>query len=91
MLSSSFLPEDHLSLPDHPGVYKYFNADKELIYVGKAKSLKKRVSSYFNKNTGVNLKTRRMVKEITQIEIILVDSELDALLLEKQPNQKIST
>jgi excinuclease ABC subunit C len=82
MLSSSFLPEDHLSLPDHPGVYKYFNADKELIYVGKAKSLKKRVSSYFNKNTGVNLKTRRMVKEITQIEIILVDSELDALLLE---------
>jgi excinuclease ABC subunit C len=82
MLSSSFLPEDHLSLPDHPGVYKYFNAEKELIYVGKAKSLKKRVSSYFNKNTGVNLKTRRMVKEITQIEIILVDSELDALLLE---------
>jgi excinuclease ABC subunit C len=82
MLSSSFLPEDHLSLPDHPGVYKYFNAEKELIYVGKAKSLKKRVGSYFNKNTGVNLKTRRMVKEITQIEIILVDSELDALLLE---------
>lgn len=82
MLSSSFLPEDHLTLPDHPGVYKYFNAEKELIYVGKAKSLKKRVSSYFNKNTGVNLKTRRMVNEITQIEIILVDSELDALLLE---------
>ena len=82
MLSSSFLPEDHLTLPDHPGVYKYFNAEKELIYVGKAKSLKKRVGSYFNKNTGVNLKTRRMVKEITQIEIILVDSELDALLLE---------
>lgn len=82
MLSSSFLPEDHLSLPDHPGVYKYFNADKELIYVGKAKSLKKRVGSYFNKNAGVNHKTRRMVLEITQIEIILVDSELDALLLE---------
>lgn len=82
MLSSSFLPEDHLTLPDHPGVYKYFNAEKELIYVGKAKSLKKRVGSYFNKNTGVNHKTRRMVLEITQIEIILVDSELDALLLE---------
>jgi excinuclease ABC subunit C len=82
MLSSSFLPEDHLSLPDQPGVYKYYNEEQELIYVGKAKSLKKRVSSYFNKNTGVNLKTRRMVKEITQIEIILVDSELDALLLE---------
>ena len=82
MQSSSFLPEDHLSLPDQPGVYKYFNEESELIYVGKAKSLKKRVSSYFNKNTGVNLKTKRMVKEIRRIEITLVDSELDALLLE---------
>jgi excinuclease ABC subunit C len=82
MQSSSFLPEDHLKLPDHPGVYKYFNADQELIYVGKAKSLKKRVSSYFNKLSGTNLKTRRMVKEIVKIEITLVDSELDALLLE---------
>ncbi len=82
MQSSSFLPEEHLQLPDHPGVYKYFNEADELIYVGKAKSLKKRVSSYFNKNTGENLKTRRMVKEIRRIEITLVDSELDALLLE---------
>ena len=82
MQSSSFLPEEHLALPDHPGVYKYYNAENELIYVGKAKSLKKRVSSYFNKNTGVNLKTRRMVKEINRIEITLVDSEFDALLLE---------
>ncbi|PZX59701.1 excinuclease ABC subunit C [Algoriphagus ratkowskyi] len=82
MESSSFLPTEHLTLPDHPGVYKYFNVDNELIYVGKAKSLKKRVGSYFNKNTGVNLKTRRMVKEIKRIEITLVDSEFDALLLE---------
>jgi excinuclease ABC subunit C len=82
MQSSSFQPEEHLQLPDHPGVYKYFNEENELIYVGKAKSLKKRVSSYFNKNTGVNLKTKRMVKEIRRIEITLVDSELDALLLE---------
>jgi excinuclease ABC subunit C len=82
MQSSSFLPEEHLQLPDHPGIYKYFNEENELIYVGKAKSLKKRVSSYFNKNTGVNLKTKRMVKEIRRIEITLVDSELDALLLE---------
>lgn len=89
MQSSSFLPEDHLSLPDHPGVYKYFNSENELIYVGKAKSLKKRVSSYFNKNTGVNLKTRRMVKEIVRIEITLVDSELDALLLENNLIKKI--
>lgn len=89
MQSSSFLPEDHLTLPDHPGVYKYFNDENELIYVGKAKSLKKRVSSYFNKNTGVNLKTKRMVKEIRRIEIILVDSELDALLLENNLIKKI--
>lgn len=82
MQSSSFSPADHLTLPDHPGVYKYFNEENELIYVGKAKSLKKRVSSYFNKNTGVNLKTRKMVKEIKRIEITLVDSEFDALLLE---------
>ncbi|MEP1258063.1 GIY-YIG nuclease family protein, partial [Algoriphagus sp.] len=43
MESSSFLPTDHLSLPDQPGVYRYFNEENELIYVGKAKSLKKRV------------------------------------------------
>jgi excinuclease ABC subunit C len=82
MQSSSYLPSEYLSLPDQPGVYKYFNEENELIYVGKAKSLKKRVSSYFNKNTGVNLKTKRMVKEIRNIEITLVNSEFDALLLE---------
>jgi excinuclease ABC subunit C len=82
MQSSSFLPEEHLQLPDQPGVYKYFNEENELIYVGKAKSLKKRVSSYFNKNTGLNHKTKRMVREIRKIEITIVDSELDALLLE---------
>ncbi|MDR7128935.1 excinuclease ABC subunit C [Algoriphagus sp. 4150] len=82
MQSSSFLPTEHLTLPDHPGVYKYFNEENELIYVGKAKSLKKRVGSYFNKNAGVNLKTRKMVKEIRRIEITIVNSEFDALLLE---------
>lgn len=82
MESSSFSPTEYLKLPDHPGVYKYFNEEDVLIYVGKAKSLRKRVSSYFNKNTGVNLKTRRMVKEIKRIEITLVNSEFDALLLE---------
>lgn len=82
MQASSFAPTDYSHLPDHPGVYKYFNEAEDLIYVGKAKSLKKRVSSYFNKNTGVNLKTRRMVREIRRIEIVLVNSEFDALLLE---------
>lgn len=82
MQSSSYSINQYNQLPDHPGVYKYFNETDELIYVGKAKSLKKRVSSYFNKNTGVNLKTRRMVREINRIEITLVNSEFDALLLE---------
>lgn len=82
MQSSSFTTEEYLLLPDSPGVYRYFNELNELIYVGKAINLKKRVSSYFNKNTGVNLKTLKMVKEIKKIEITLVDNEFDALLLE---------
>lgn len=82
MEASFYTPEEYNLLPDQPGVYKYYNESKELIYVGKAKSLKKRVASYFVKNTGVNHKTRRMVREIRQIEITLVNSEFDALLLE---------
>ncbi|MCH7402549.1 excinuclease ABC subunit UvrC [Belliella kenyensis] len=82
MEASFYSPEAYSQLPDAPGVYKYYNEDQELIYVGKAKSLKKRVASYFVKNSGVNYKTRRMVKEIRKIEITLVNSELDALLLE---------
>jgi excinuclease ABC subunit C len=82
LTSSSFQASDYNSLPDLPGVYKYYNAEQDLIYVGKAKSLKKRVSSYFVKGTGLNYKTRRMVKEIQKIEITIVENELDALLLE---------
>lgn len=75
-------PKDVLKLPDNPGVYRFFNDEDTLIYVGKAKSLKKRVSSYFNKQAGVNRKTRRLVSEIQAIEVTLVNSEFDALLLE---------
>lgn len=82
MEASSYTAEEYLSLPDLPGVYKYFNEENELIYVGKAKSLKKRVASYFVKAQGLNHKTRRMVKEIRKIEITIVNSEFDALLLE---------
>lgn len=74
-------PIDLKSLPDAPGVYKYFSKEM-LIYVGKAKNLKKRVSSYFNKQSGSSLKTRKLVKEIDHIEYVIVDSEYDALLLE---------
>ena len=70
------------SLPDSPGIYRYYNRDGELIYVGKAKSLKKRVSSYFNKQSQYNRKTEKLVSEIAKIEFTLTNSEFDALLLE---------
>jgi excinuclease ABC subunit C len=70
------------SLPDQPGIYKFFSEDGKLIYVGKAKSLKKRVSNYFNKNSGVDNKTRKLVSQIRRIEFTIVNTEFDALLLE---------
>ena len=70
------------TLPDKPGVYQYFDLKGKIIYIGKAKSLKKRVSSYFNKDKGVYNKTAVMVRKIFDIRHIVVDSELDALLLE---------
>ncbi len=74
--------EDINKLPDQPGVYKFYNQQHDLIYVGKAKNLKKRVSSYFNRSAGSSRKTRKMVSEITSIEFTIVNSEFDALLLE---------
>ena len=69
-------------LPDSPGVYKYYSSEGELIYIGKAKSLKKRVSSYFNKNQYENKKTAVLVSRIDDIQYTVVDTEFDALLLE---------
>ncbi len=69
------------TLPANPGIYKYFNKSEELIYVGKAKNIKKRVSSYFSKIHSDN-KTRSLVNQIIRIEFIVVNSESDALLLE---------
>lgn len=68
-------------LPETPGVYQYFDKDNTLLYVGKAKNLKKRVSSYFTKEHGNNRLTL-MVKKIVDIKTIKVETELDALLLE---------
>ncbi|WP_291779031.1 excinuclease ABC subunit UvrC [Cecembia sp.] len=82
MLVPAYAVNEYNFLPDQPGVYKFFNVDNDLIYVGKAKSLIKRVSSYFVKGQGIHHKTRRMVREIQRIEITLVNSEFDALLLE---------
>lgn len=70
-----------LSLPEEPGVYQYFNVHNEIIYIGKAKNLRKRINSYFKKNHE-SPKTRILVRNISDIKFILVDSEHDALLLE---------
>lgn len=69
------------TLPTSSGVYQYFDNDEVIIYVGKAKNLKKRVTSYFTK-THENGKTRILVKKIARIEHIVVNTETDALLLE---------
>src|SRR5690606_1441033 len=69
------------TLPNQPGVYQYYDAEGTILYVGKAKNLKKRVSSYFTK-THDNGKTRVLVKKIATIKHIVVETETDALLLE---------
>ena len=69
-------------LPSQPGVYRFINKDGKVLYVGKAKDLKKRVASYFKKSSIPNRKTLRMVWEIATIECTVVNSEFDALLLE---------
>ena len=69
------------TLPNEPGVYQYFDKEDVIIYVGKAKNLKKRVTSYFTKNHE-NGKTRILVKKIVRIKHIVVNTETDALLLE---------
>ena len=77
-----FSRDDYLHLPEKPGIYKFLDEDNIIMYVGKAKSLKKRVSSYFTKTNLDNRKTYRLVSEIRQIEFVIVSSEFDALLLE---------
>ncbi len=69
------------TLPTSPGVYQYYDRDDKLLYIGKAKNLKKRVASYFNKNHD-SYKTTVLVKKIRSIRHIVVETETDALLLE---------
>ena len=69
------------TIPQKPGVYHFYDSDAEVIYVGKAKNLKRRVSSYFTK-THKSLKTKNLVSKITDISCIIVETEIDALLLE---------
>ncbi len=76
------------SLPDNPGVYQYYDKDGKILYVGKAKNLKKRVASYFNKIHD-NAKTNVLVRKIFTIKHIVVTSEQDALLLENNLIKKL--
>jgi excinuclease ABC subunit C len=69
------------ALPQHPGVYQFFDQKGKIIYVGKAKDLKKRVTSYFQKDHADG-KTRTLVKQIVDLQFTVVETEIDALLLE---------
>ena len=77
------------TLPGSPGVYQFFNSDGKIIYVGKAKNLKKRVSSYFTTKNTKSYKINTLVKQISDIKHIVVNSEQDALLLENNLIKKL--
>jgi excinuclease ABC subunit C len=70
------------AVPDRPGVYLYRNADGKLLYVGKAKSLRSRVRSYFQPSAQHPPRTARLVEEVADLEFVVVDTELEALILE---------
>ena len=80
-IKSSLLEQIKL-LENSPGVYQFYDADDRILYVGKAKKLKNRVSSYFSKVKFENNKTKVMVSKIDTLKTIYLDSEIDALLLE---------
>jgi excinuclease ABC subunit C len=83
---------DHKSalkkIPHKPGVYQFWDTESELIYIGKAKDLRNRVNSYFNKDINVNAKTRVLVSKIRNITFTIVDTEVDAWLLENSMIKK---
>jgi excinuclease ABC subunit C len=82
-MSSDFDYREALkNIPHKPGVYQFWDSEKELIYIGKAKDLRNRVNSYFNKDINVNAKTRVLVSKISNITFTIVDTEVDAWLLE---------
>ena len=77
------------TIPKKPGVYHFYDENDNIIYIGKAKDLKRRVSSYFSKNH-TRLKTKKLVSKIVDIKCIIVETEIDALLLENNLIKKTS-
>lgn len=82
MSTDDLLKKKINGLPSLPGVYKFYDVNEALIYVGKAKNLKKRVSSYFQTSKQHDKKTRRLISQIKDLEYTVVNSEFDSLLLE---------
>jgi excinuclease ABC subunit C len=76
------LEEKLSNLPKQPGIYQYKNSEGKIIYVGKAKNLRNRVRQYFHNPKKLDAKTRSLVSKITDVELIVVDSEVEALILE---------
>lgn len=82
MEQSLFSPEEVKNLPNKPGIYKFLSSDHKILYVGKAKNIRKRVASYFHSKTFKGRKTQRLIGETKNIEVTIVNSEFDAFLLE---------
>jgi excinuclease ABC subunit C len=83
-MEKELFKEIQASLPQEPGIYQYFDENGHLLYVGKAKNIRKRVSSYFLSNHGHTLKTIELVQKIKDIQFTIVDSEHDAFILENE-------
>src|SRR6187402_419988 len=81
-VKSASLGEKLKNLPSQPGCYLFKGADGEVLYVGKAINLKNRVRSYFQKSSGLSTKTRKLVSRAVDLDIVVVASELEALILE---------
>ena len=80
--------KEYKNLPHSPGIYKFYDKERRLLYIGKARDLKKRVSSYFQEDRAHNYKTQKMTREVAFFGFFCVDNEQDALFLERNLIQK---
>ena len=82
LINHKYLINEISNIPKDPGVYKFLDKENKIIYVGKAKNLKNRISSYFINKEAHGIKTKKLISEINNIEITLVKDNFEALLLE---------